>query len=124
MLRRPAFGQVGHRLLFSTVMVVIVVVYGDGDGARWETGRGAKERDVILGFNHRVKHDENGLGWKNHSFVVIARWGREKKRLLPPNIPTPLRFICPNEPLLLNPSCYLMGEMGEAGETAFESKCM
>jgi len=78
------------------------------DGERGEEGS--------EGFNHRVKHDENGLGWKNQSFVVIARWGREKKGLLPPNIPTTLRFICPNEPLLLNPSCYLMGEMGEMGE--------
>ena len=65
----------------------------------------------------RIQSEQNmmrtGLGWKNQSFVVITRWGREKKGLLPPNIPTTLWFICPNEQLLLNPSCYLMGEMGE-----------
>ncbi len=67
----------------------------------------------------RIQSEQNmmrtGLGWKNQSrsSVVIARREREKKRLLPPNIPTTLWFICPNEQLLLNPSCYLMGEMGE-----------
>jgi hypothetical protein len=50
---------------------------------------------------------------ENQSRSVITRRGREKKRLLPPNIPTTFRFIYLNEQLLLNPSCYLMGEMGE-----------